>query len=396
MKGKIGMVLILCFVIFALLANFTVSREDLDNWNNANYWVNNPKLAYPTWLCPLYKKTPTIEAEVFNGTFVYEHRFRDRPNDILFYIHDGTRIVEIKVIRPDGRIVIFKGKVRNNVISLNSDMREAIISQLHIPIEKAMLKSSTFLLFSKIPDLDVLNGRYIFIVSGAEKVKVLGNCYGFLGTDRFGRDMWVGFILGMNNTLILTALVVGLTLLLGITVGIASMYSEIINWMLEVLTALPVFPFLLILTWLIATQGVGYNVRVSTLEFSVIFSLLTFGKFAKTVRMISLKERAMEYVRASIAIGGGETWVLKKHIMPKILEFSIRHVTFLVPRTIALISIFGFFGLSPGINWGTYIIEAMNEGALYGGYWWWIIAPIIAMGVISLGFATLSEELPKS
>ncbi|WP_367883983.1 hypothetical protein [Thermococcus sp. JCM 11816] len=34
------------------------------------------------------------------------------------------------------------------------------------------------------------------------------------------------------------------------------------------------------------------------------------------------------------------------------------------------------------------MIEAMSQGgALYGGYWWWVVAPGLAMGFLSAGLA---------
>ncbi len=61
----------------------------------------------------------------------------------------------------------------------------------------------------------------------------------------------------------------------------------------------------------------------------------------------------------------------------------------LLAKVVALISVFGFFGLIPGTNWGgSFMIEAMSQGgALYGGYWWWVVAPGLAMGFLSAGLA---------
>ncbi|WP_237698673.1 ABC transporter permease subunit [Pyrococcus yayanosii] len=325
----------------------------------------------------------------------YVHKYTDWPNDVVFY--DVPKGSLITIIRPDGKKVTFKVPSKKERLSLNIYAKHAIVSQLDIPPEKAVLKTATFLLFST-EDFDVLKGEYIFRIEVDQHIRleIKGNCYGLLGTDRYGRDMWVGFVAGMNNTIILSLLISGLTLIFGITLGIISAYIRGMDLILEVLAAIPMPPFFVVLVWLVSTQGIGYNVNVSTLDFVLIFTILTFGRFAKSIKMITLKEKAMEYTRAGLALGASEAWIIRKYIIKPVLEFSARHVTFIIARTISQISILGFFGLSPGVNWGSYLIEVMREGVLYGSNWWWILAPVIAMGLLSLGLALLSENLPES
>ncbi|AEC51332.1 hypothetical protein PNA2_0415 [Pyrococcus sp. NA2] len=390
MKGrKIGITILIFFAIFMIVSNLSVKDEDIKNWNNGNYWINNPKSAYPVWICHLYHKTrdTRLEGEV------YVHNYTDQPNDIIFYdVKKGTKIT---IIRPDGKEISFKVNSYKEKLSLNTYAKHIIVSQLNIPPEKAALKTATFLLFST-ENFQVLKGKYIFKVKNGGKIEIKGNCYGLLGTDRYGRDMWVGFVAGMNNTIILTLLISGLTLVLGIVLGIISAYVKWFEIILEILTAIPMLPFFIVLVWLFSTQGIGYSVNVSTVDFVTIFTLITFGRFAKSIRMITIKERAMEYAKASRALGAGEFWLIRKHVLKPVLTFSISYATSLIAKTIALISSLGFFGLSPGVNWGSYLIEAMREGALYGSNWWWIITPVLAIGTLSLGLALTSENLPES
>ncbi|AAL81123.1 oligopeptide transport system permease protein appc, c-terminal fragment [Pyrococcus furiosus DSM 3638] len=38
------------------------------------------------------------------------------------------------------------------------------------------------------------------------------------------------------------------------------------------------------------------------------------------------------------------------------------------------------------------MIDAMNEGAIYGGYWWWILPPGLFMAALSASFVLISSN----
>ncbi|BAA30937.1 ABC transporter permease [Pyrococcus horikoshii] len=393
-KRKAGLITLAFLIAFITIANISIKSEDIKNWNNANYWSENPKSAYPIWFCYITDKTRTTEL-IGEGNIIYVHKFEDRPNDVIFYNASGAVVT---IVRPDGRIIKLR-LPKKEEISLNIYGKYSIVSQLNIPPQKAALKTATFLLFSSYKDLEVLKGKYIFKINGTNKtirIVIKGNCYGIFGTDKYGRDMWVGFIAGTNNTILLTLLIGGSMLIFGIIIGIASAYNKLIDFILEVIASTPMLPFFMILVWLVSTQGIGYNVNISTIDFVLILTILSVGRFAKSIKSITLKERAMEYTKASISLGADENWIIRRHILKPVLEFSLRHVTFIIAKTISLVSILGFFGLSPGVNWGSYMIELMREGVLYGNYWWIVLTLVLMMGVLSLSLALISERLPES
>ncbi|MDK2870063.1 MAG: peptide/nickel transport system permease protein [Pyrococcus sp.] len=375
MKRKIGVVLLVLLGLFVVLSNLSVSSDEIANWVNTNYWRNNPKKAYPSWYCLFSERTPTvflkgseIERDGFRMyQFLYNHTYKDEPSDIRFYNLSQGEKVEIVVLRPDGILVpLYNDTAISSNLTLNIDMRMEVISTIssvfNLSREEYVFTPPTKLLFSSYKG-KTLKGEYVFEIrirgNSTPFVEILGTCYGILGTDSYGRDMWVGFVKGMNNTLYFAFSTTFITVVLGALLGLLSGYFEgrvagLLTFLLEVLIALPMLPFLVLLVWLSSTQGVGLEVEINPLVLMLFIAILSLGKFAKTVRMIVMKEKVSEYVKASISVGASSLWIIRRHIFPVIREFSFRHFTILLPKMVALVSVLGFFGLIPGTNWGVF------------------------------------------
>ncbi|WP_367883985.1 ABC transporter permease subunit [Thermococcus sp. JCM 11816] len=282
----------------------------------------------PSWFSIFGGRTPTVFLKPSpveeNGSWIYrfsyKHTYKDKPSDVRFYGLPKGKKIEISVLRPDGvRVLLYRGgpAISSNM-SLNINMRAGVVSSLskafNLSVSEYVLVSSAKLLFSRDSSLEPLKGEYIFEVRLSEKanpsVEILGTCYGLLGTDSYGRDMWVGFVKGMNNTLYLAFFTTAIIVVLGVLVGMVSGYvggilGELATFILEVLMALPMLPILVVLVWLFSTQGYGRKVEIDPpLLFMFLVALLTFGKLAKTIRLIVIKEKANEYVKAAVSMGG--------------------------------------------------------------------------------------------
>jgi len=407
MRRKLGALILAGFLVFVAVANLTVDREKLENWENSDYWKDYPRKAYPSWFLVLYGKTPTItlspevseEDGIFVYRFTYNHRYSDKPNDVRFHGFSRRTKVKISVIRPDGtELTLYNGRPVSENMTLNVNMKYQVEREIStifgISLESYILVPPTHLLFIAGPSFETLRGEYVFEVRSSEplslRMEVIGTCYGLMGTDSKGRDLWVGFVKAMNNTLFLAFFTAVLVVVFGAIIGMVSGYvggvlGETMSFILEVLVALPLLPMLVVLVWLFSTQGYGEQVQINPVIFMSLVAVMTMGKLAKTVKMMTMKEKVNEYVKAAEIMGAGPLWVLRKHIFPPVLSFSARYFATLLVRVVALISLFGFFGLIPGTNWGSFMIEAMREGAIYGGCWWWILPPGLTMAVLSAG-----------
>lgn len=128
------------------------------------------------------------------------------PTNILI---EGDGMARIMLLRPDGRRVVIgpfkiEGKTSfNSNPTITSTIRRFATSMGFTPDDWPFVQP-TAMLFMSSPK-NVLPGEYVLSIEASSPVAVtvFGSSYGLLGTDNYGRDLWVGFVLASRNTLFL-------------------------------------------------------------------------------------------------------------------------------------------------------------------------------------------------
>jgi peptide/nickel transport system permease protein len=180
-----------------------------------------------------------------------------------------------------------------------------------------------------------------------------------LGQDKLGRDILSQIIYGSRVSLVVGLVVVGISLLIGVSLGAAAGYfggvfDTILMRIVDILLA---FPGILLA---IALTGVlGPNLR------NIILALCVLGwvGYARLVRGQVLAEKNREYVLAARAIGASHPRIILRHILPNCFAPVIVEATFGLAGVILAESSLSFLGLGPQDvpTWG----RLMNEGAQY-------------------------------
>ena len=200
-----------------------------------------------------------------------------------------------------------------------------------------------------------------------------------LGTDDLGRDILSRILHGAQISLIVVAIVVPGAAAIGTLIGLVAGWSgglvgNLLMRLTDIQLALPAILFAVFL---------GSVLGPSLRNVIIILLLWNWSPYSRLVRaeVISLRER--DFVTASRSVGGGGLWIMRKHLLPNLLNTIVIIMTLEVAIVILAEAALSFLGVGvpPGTpSWGAMITEARN---FMVQAWWMIWLPGIALMVVA-------------
>jgi peptide/nickel transport system permease protein len=223
-----------------------------------------------------------------------------------------------------------------------------------------------------------------------------GTCWGLLGTDQYGRDLFTQLVYGARLSLYVGLLSAVFGVVIGLVVGLMAGYlgkfvDEIIMRFTDMLLVIPSLPLLIVL---VAVLGPKLENLI------ILLGILGWMGFARLVRsqVLSLKERP--FIEAAKAVGAGRVHILSKHILPNVMSLVYVTLATSVPGAVTAEAALSWLGFADPfrISWGKMLYDVQVESAW--GNWWWVIPPglciaLLAMAFILLGYALDDVLNPK-
>jgi peptide/nickel transport system permease protein len=218
-----------------------------------------------------------------------------------------------------------------------------------------------------------------------------GKAFGIMGTDELRRDLAVGILWGTPLALFIGIAVAIGSVVMGLVYGVyagfkGKLTDESMMRFNDVIYALPVLPFLIILA-----------VTISNSIFLMIGFLTIFGwvGIAKVSRSMALQIKTRGYVEASKMMGQKNSKIIFKHILPQLLPYAFASIAISVPAAITTEAGLSFLGLGdPSFpTWGQILHDANTYGAAARGLWWWIVPPGLMIAITGLAFVFLGSAL---
>jgi peptide/nickel transport system permease protein len=210
-----------------------------------------------------------------------------------------------------------------------------------------------------------------------------------LGTDFFGRDLYVAMVVGLRETAIIGILAGALGTLIGVVLGFISAYfggwlDVAIKGICQILTPIPAF----LIQVIIAGSLDKRDVTIYTMAFVVVLLAWMGPTLVIRSQVLTMKER--QFVAVAKLSGMGDLGIIFSEILPNLLPFiaaSFVNQVFYAVFASFYLAVLGLGPLREPLL-GNIIWAAQGQSAFFNNWWWWPMAPAAAL-VLILGSLAL-------
>jgi peptide/nickel transport system permease protein len=221
-----------------------------------------------------------------------------------------------------------------------------------------------------------------------------------LGADDQGRDVLSAIIYGLRVSLFVSFAAVGLSVVIGVSLGLAAGYFG--GWLdgliMRVADIQLTFPAMLVAVLvdglLQASLGQAAHERFAVWIIIVAIALSGWVQYARTVRGSTMVVSKHNYVLAARMMGRSTSFILFRHILPNVATPVFVVATIQLAVAIILEATLSFVGLGiPPTQPSLGTLIRVGNGYLLSGEWWLAIFPGLALLILVLAVNLLGDFL---
>lgn len=226
-----------------------------------------------------------------------------------------------------------------------------------------------------------LNPRAILALPSAEH---------WMGTDRFGRDIFTRVVHATRLDLAIAAAISLVAFLVGTLIGAASGFfgrrvDQIVMRVVDALMAFPSFVLALAITAMLGNSIPNVMIAVAT-AFCPHFIRLTRGEM--------LRLRSSLYADAARCVGNPSWRIMLVHLLPNCLGPAIVQAILTLSWAILTVSGLSFIGIGiqpPTAEWG--VLMAQGAEHIISGEWWTFVFPGLAIVLAVFAFNVVGDRV---
>lgn len=192
------------------------------------------------------------------------------------------------------------------------------------------------------------------------------------GTDKLGRDVLTRTIYGTRISLIVGIAAALLAVSMGASIGItAGFFGGRVDGLLMRIVDTINSPPETILLIVLATMFPR-----SMMTIILVIALTHWMSTSRLMRGETLSVKERPFVEAAVALGAGDRYIMRRHILPNLYSILVISVTLMAAHAVMMEAMLSFLGL--GIpahmaSWGNMLNEAQSD--IIRGIWWTAIFP---------------------
>ena len=209
-----------------------------------------------------------------------------------------------------------------------------------------------------------------------------------LGTTSYGQDIFSQLIYGARQVLVIALAAGGFATVLSVLIGITAAYmggivDEVLSLFTNVVLILPTFPLMIILARYAGT---------SNWVMIIVLVVTGWSYGANQMRAQALSLRNRDFLEAARVRGERRSYIILFEMMPTMTSLIVANFLGSALYSVLAASGLQFIGLGDksSDSWGTMLYWADSQEALQAGNALWIIAPGLAIAVLSAAFALMN------
>jgi len=209
------------------------------------------------------------------------------------------------------------------------------------------------------------------------------------GTDRMGADIYSRILFGARLTLMVAAVAVGASLLIGVPIGLIAGYWE--GWCSDLLMRLS--DVFLAVPQIVLAIAIAQTLGPSIENVILALSLTYWPWFTRLVYAETRSLKHEVFIESTVALGASPWRVIVMHILPNVSSAIIVRSSIGMGFTILTAASLGFLGLGaqpPAPEWGRTIAESREH---LPDAWWYALAPGLAIFLVVMGFNLVGDGL---